>query len=223
MNAAELIEKVDWQKMDGLVPAVVQHASTGRVLMLGYMNRDALQKTVDTGQVTFYSRSRQKLWTKGETSGNTLNLSAIETDCDQDALVVHADPAGPTCHLNTESCFDFAKVAKENSKQTKPLNLVFLSQLHSVIEERKSASADTSYTAQLFKEGTKRMAQKVGEEGVEVALAAVTRDPSSEPATSDELLNESADLLFHLMVLLSSQGIILEEVASLLEARHGGS
>ncbi len=223
MSTAELIDKIDWQKMDGLVPAVVQHVTTQRVLMLGYMNREALQRTVDSGLVTFYSRSRQQLWTKGETSGNTLTLASIESDCDHDALVVHADPAGPTCHLNTESCFDTERIVTKKDSFTAPINLTFLSHLHAVIEQRKSESTDASYTAQLFDKGVKRMAQKVGEEGVEVALAAVTKDTNVTDNDAYELINESADLLFHLMVLLSSQGLGLQHVVERLESRHSNS
>lgn len=222
MNASELIDKIDWQKMDGLVPAVVQHSKTHRVLMVGYMNRDAFTRTVESGLVTFFSRSRQKLWTKGETSKNTLTLVAMETDCDQDALIIHAYPAGPTCHLNTESCFDSAKVVVRDDMYAHQHDLAFLMNLQHVIEQRKDASSESSYTAQLFGKGIKRIAQKVGEEGVEVALAAVDGDQKSGEVANNELLNESADLLFHLMVLLSAKDTSLQQVVGLLESRHSG-
>lgn len=192
----------DWAKGDGLLPAVVQHAITGQVLMLAYMNTAALQHTIATQQVTFYSRSRQQLWTKGETSGNLLQLRHIELDCDGDTLLVQAVPAGPTCHLGDVSCFGSAGHGGG-----------VLSALSRVIAERASAGDDGSYTASLLQAGIERCAQKVGEEGVEVALAATNRD-------DDGLLNESADLLYHLLVCLRARDLDLDQVLAALDGRR---
>lgn len=197
------IEQLSWDKVGGLIPAIVQDSHSGRVLMMGYMNRVALKKTLDTKLVTFFSRSREALWTKGETSGNHLELVEITADCDMDTLLVYAIPNGPTCHLGNTSCW-------EASQQP---SLTFLSELESVIAARKQAPTDSSYTAQLYSQGTKRIAQKVGEEGVEVALAATVND-------NQELLNESADLLYHLLVLLQNQGVSLKQVTDVLSQRH---
>lgn len=191
-----------WGKMDGLLPVVVQDASTSVVLMLGYMNRAALAATQRDGLVTFYSRSKQRLWRKGETSGNLLNLVAIRTDCDSDALLIAAQPAGPTCHLGTDSCFD-----------AQPEGAAWLASLERIVAQRASAAPADSYTARLLAEGLPKVAQKVGEEGVEVALAAVTRD-------SDGVKEEAADLLFHLLVLLRSREISLGAVVDCLRERH---
>lgn len=192
--------RLDWEKTDGLLPAIVQHADSGRVLMLGYMNRDALQRTLDSRQVTFWSRSRQQLWTKGETSGNVLALAGIATDCDGDALLVQARPAGPTCHLGRASCFERAPPEP-------------IAALDAIVASRRSASADGSYTARLFAGGVRRIAQKVGEEGVEVALAAVAQD-------DEALVGEAADLVYHLLVLLHARGCSLADVQAEL-ARRG--
>lgn len=197
------IEQLNWDKVGGLIPAIVQDSHSGRVLMMGYMNRVALKKTLDTKLVTFFSRSREALWTKGETSGNHLELVEITADCDMDTLLVYAIPNGPTCHLGNASCW-------EASQQP---SLTFLSELESVIAARKQAPTDSSYTARLYSQGTKRIAQKVGEEGVEVALAATVND-------NQELLNESADLLYHLLVLLQNQGVSLKQVTDVLSQRH---
>ena len=191
-----------WGKMDGLLPVVVQDASTSVVLMLGYMNRAALAATQRDGLVTFYSRSKQRLWRKGETSGNLLNLVAIRTDCDSDALLIAAQPAGPTCHLGTDSCFD-----------AEPEGAAWLASLERIVAQRASAAPADSYTARLLAEGLPKVAQKVGEEGVEVALAAVTRDV-------DGVTEEAADLLFHLLVLLRSREISLGAVVDCLRERH---
>ncbi len=193
--------------MDGLVPAVVQDALDGRVLMVGYMNEAALAHTQHSGQVTFWSRSQQKLWTKGETSGNTLALVSINLDCDRDCLLVLARPAGPTCHLGSDTCFD------RDSTAPRP-QLAFLAELERLITRREEERPAGSYTTTLFEAGTKRIAQKVGEEGVETALAATAGD-------DDELRNESADLLYHLLVLLRSRSLDLEQVLRTLQARHG--
>ncbi|MGM0525835.1 MAG: bifunctional phosphoribosyl-AMP cyclohydrolase/phosphoribosyl-ATP diphosphatase HisIE [Pseudomonadota bacterium] len=194
------IEQLDWDKMDGLLPCTVQHPLTGEVLMLGYMNRDAVSASLDSDKVTFYSRSKQRLWTKGESSGNVLQLQGIYADCDNDALLVQAIPHGPTCHLGTRSCFAEAPA---------PL----LQQLDELLASRKDADPEQSYTAKLFAAGIKRAAQKVGEEGVEVALAAAVRD-------QQELVNESADLLYHLLVVLQASDTNLEAVLEVLQQRR---
>ena len=196
-------DELDWAKGDGLLPAIVQDAETGRVLMLGYMNAEALEKTRATGHVTFFSRSKQRLWTKGETSGNTLELVETRIDCDRDTLLVQARPHGPTCHTGTATCFGEA---------VRP-PLAFLGELERVIEARRGADPASSYTAKLLDRGVKRCAQKVGEEGVEVALAATA-------GNRVELVNESADLLYHLLVVLAASEVGLEDVLKVLEDRH---
>ncbi|MBO1519494.1 bifunctional phosphoribosyl-AMP cyclohydrolase/phosphoribosyl-ATP diphosphatase HisIE [Oceanisphaera sp. DM8] len=185
------------------MPVVVQDCHSGRVLMLGYMNQDALAQTLASKQVTFYSRTKNRLWTKGESSGHFLQLTDISTDCDNDTLLALVEPIGPTCHLGHTSCFN---------QQTLP-DLVFLSELEQVIADRKGADATSSYTASLYASGTKRIAQKVGEEGVETALAATVHD-------HNELINESADLLYHLTVLLQQEELQLSDVIAKLQARH---
>jgi len=195
--------KIDFEKGGGLVPAIVQDAKTEQVLMLGYMNEASLSKTQDTGLVTFYSRSRQELWTKGETSGNTLRLKSITVDCDNDTLLVRAIPTGPTCHEGTVSCFG----------DKGPEGLGFLSYLEDLIEDRKTADPDSSYTASLLQGPLRRAAQKVGEEGVETALAAVAE-------TEDKLRSETADLVYHLLVLLAAKGVKFESVIAELMNRH---
>ena len=195
--------KIDFEKGGGLVPAIVQDAKTEQVLMLGYMNQASLAKTQDTGLVTFYSRSRKELWTKGETSGNTLKLQSITVDCDHDTLLVRATPTGPTCHEGTTSCFG----------DKGPDGLGFLAYLEHLIEDRKSADADSSYTASLLHGPLRRAAQKVGEEGVETALAAVAE-------TEDKLTSEAADLVYHLLVLLAAKDVKFESVIAELKSRH---
>jgi phosphoribosyl-ATP pyrophosphohydrolase/phosphoribosyl-AMP cyclohydrolase len=192
-----------WQKMNNLIPAIVQHAATGAILMQGFMNQEALTATLTSGKATFYSRSKQALWLKGETSDNFLNVRQVLTDCDKDSLLIACIPMGPTCHLGTESCFPEQKLTQQN----------FLSQLEQVIEYKKHENVEESYTAYLFSKGTTKIAQKVGEEGVEVALAAVAE-------TKDDLLGECADLFYHTLVLLADKGIKLEEVMSILQERH---
>ncbi len=194
---------LDWAKVDNLMPAIVQHWASGEVLMQGFMNPEALAATLESGHVTFFSRTKQRLWTKGESSGHFLNLKAISTDCDQDCLLIAADPIGPTCHKGTPSCFDGHPVP--------PLG--FLAELEQVLAGRKSADPESSYTARLYAKGTKRIAQKVGEEGVEVALAAMAKD-------REELINESADLLYHLTVLLQNENLQLADVVTRLKERH---
>ena len=198
--SADDIGSLAWDKQNGLLPAIVQDATTLRVLMLGYMNRDALRLTLSTRKATFYSRSRDQLWTKGETSGHTLDVVGIETDCDADTLLVTAHPHGPTCHLGTASCFADA-----------PTRMI--GELDGIIAARQRERPAGSYTAGLFESGTARIAQKVGEEGVEVALAAVTADDQA-------LLGEAADLLYHLLVLLRARGLSMREVDAVLEQRH---
>jgi phosphoribosyl-ATP pyrophosphohydrolase/phosphoribosyl-AMP cyclohydrolase len=197
---------LDWDKGGGLLPAIVQHARTGRVLMLGYMNDAALRATLGGGRVVFYSRSREALWTKGETSGNYLNVVDVSTDCDSDSILVLADPIGPTCHKGTESCF-------ADAASTDAQRLAFLALLENIIANRIADQPEGSYTAKLYAMGTGRIAQKVGEEGVETALAAVSRD-------DEGLVGECADLLFHLLVLLKSRELDLELVVAELKARH---
>ncbi|EPL4466878.1 bifunctional phosphoribosyl-AMP cyclohydrolase/phosphoribosyl-ATP diphosphatase HisIE [Proteus mirabilis] len=201
MNNTKLAQ-LDWQKVDNLMPVIIQNAISGDVLMLGYMDKAALEMTLNSGKVTFYSRTKQRLWTKGETSGNFLKLVDIYPDCDNDTLLILAHPIGPTCHNGTESCF-----APAQSQWG------FLYELENLLRERKSASPDSSYTAQLYASGTKRIAQKVGEEGVETALAATVND-------REELKNEASDLLYHLMVLLQDQSLSLSDVIDCLQKRN---
>ena len=200
------VATLDFEKTGGLLPAVVQHAESGAVLMLGYMNREALRETLARRRVVFYSRSRQRLWEKGETSGHTLELTAVRTDCDRDTLLVTAIPAGPVCHLGTATCFGGAAPAAAG-------RLAFLGALETVIAQRMADRPEGSYTARLHAQGPKRIAQKVGEEGLEVALAAVAE-------ADDKLVAESADLLYHLLLLLASRGLRLEHVVAELESRH---
>jgi len=195
--------KIDFEKGGGLVPAIVQNANSGKVLMLGYMNAAALAKTQESGQVTFFSRSRQTLWTKGETSGNTLDLVSLSVDCDNDTLLVLARPNGPTCHTGTETCFDDGSAP----------SLSFLNTLENVIKSRENDDESKSYTAKLLSGPLHKISQKVGEEGVEVALAAVAE-------SDDDLKNEAADLIYHLMVLLRAKKIDLAEVTDVLKNRH---
>ncbi len=199
----ENINDLAWQKMDDLLPAIIQHAATGAILMQGYMSQESLAATLDTGKATFFSRSKQALWVKGETSGNFLNVQQVLSDCDQDSLLIACTPIGPSCHLGTESCFPEQKLTQQN----------FLSQLEQVIASKKEDDPKESYTAHLFSRGTTKMAQKVGEEGVEVALAAVAE-------TKEDLLGECADLFYHTLVLLADQKIDLSEVMAVLQQRH---
>lgn len=195
--------KIDFEKGGGLVPAIVQDADTLQVLMLGYMNSESVSKTNETGLVTFYSRSRKTLWTKGETSGNTLALVTMTIDCDRDTILVKAKPTGPTCHEGTVSCF-----GSEGAE-----GVGFLSYLETLIEGRKTADPESSYTAQLLQGPLRRAAQKVGEEGVETALAAVAE-------TDDKLVSEAADLIYHTLVLLAAKDLKLDVVVAELKSRH---
>ena len=199
------IETLAWDKMGGIIPAVVQDARTGDVLMLGYMNAEALGETLGNGFVTFFSRSKQRLWQKGETSGNRLRLSGIFTDCDDDSLLVLATPEGPVCHLGTRSCFEAPKAG-----------IGWLSQLSAIIAERAQSGDASSYTRKLLDAGPAKIGQKIGEEGVEVALAAVSRDV-------DGCVEEVADLVYHVSVLMEARGFGWEEVAARLRDRHASA
>ncbi len=205
MNQQQLAARIDWQKVDGLVPAIIQDFTSSQVLMMGYMNQEALEKTLVTEKVTFFSRTKNRLWTKGEESGNNLNLVNISLDCDNDTLLIKVKPVGATCHTGTVSCWDEDK--KEETQ------LVWLYQLEQLLAKRKDADPSSSYTASLYARGTKRISQKVGEEGVEVALAATSGD-------KEELVCESADLLYHLFVLLQDQGLSFDDVINKLKQRH---
>lgn len=196
------IETLDWDKNAGLIPAVIEDAVSGRVLMLAYMNRESLQKTLETKRVTFFSRSKGRLWTKGETSGNFLNLVDLAADCDKDTLLVTVNAEGPACHLGTTSCFGDLQSRWQ-----------FLRDLEVLLASRKGADPATSYTTSLYARGTKRIAQKVGEEGVETALAATVHD-------REELRNEAADLVYHLLVLLQAENLELADVIDILRERH---
>ena len=203
MNDSLNSETLAWDPHTGLLPAIIQHASSGRVLMLGYMSRESLTQTQASRRVTFFSRSRQQLWTKGESSGNWLNVVAISGDCDADTLLILAHPEGPTCHLGTETCFD------------PPLDPDFaeLANLDATIAQRLRDRPDGSYTTSLIEKGVLRVAQKVGEEGVEVALAGAAQ-------TTEQLENEAADLLYHLGVLLRVRESSLAKVLAVLRARR---
>lgn len=196
--------EIDFKKMNGLVPAIVQDEQTKTVLMLGYMNEEAYRKTVETGKVTFWSRSRNTLWTKGETSGNYLNLKDIKVDCDNDTLLIKAIPEGPTCHKGTDTCW-----GETNEKNP----LLFLSELQDFINKRHEEMPEGSYTTSLFKEGLNRMAQKVGEEALELVIEACN-------GTNDRLIYEGSDMLYHLIVLLTSKGLRIEDMAAELAERH---
>lgn len=196
-------ESIDFQKGSGLIPAIVQDASSRKVLMLGYMNEEAYQQTRETGLVTFYSRSRQTLWTKGETSGNSMAVRKILIDCDRDTLLILADPAGPVCHDGPDTCFN----------EINRGDIHFIDHLQEVIRERKHDLPENSYTARLFRGGTPLIARKVGEEAVECVIESLGSDP-------DRFLNEAADLLFHYLVLLADKGWSLEDVARILRDRH---
>lgn len=201
LNAADL-DSLAWDKMDGLLPAVVQDAQSGLVLMVGYVDRNALNATFESGFVTFYSRSKQRLWMKGETSGNRLKLVEARADCDDDAILILADPEGPTCHTGTASCF---------AHQVE--GAAWLGVLSRIIASRAGSDAEQSYTVRLLSKGADKIAQKIGEEGVEVALAAVTRDNAG-------IAEEAADLLYHLSVLLEAKGMSWNDVTAVLRDRH---
>ena len=195
---------IDFGKCGGLVPAIIQDATTNKVLMLGYMNQEALDKTKETGLVTFFSRSRQTLWTKGETSGNYLKLVDMKIDCDNDTLLVKAIPAGPICHKGTDTCWG-------ETNESSPLT--FLTQLQDFIEKRHEEMPEGSYTTSLFRDGLNRMAQKVGEEALELVIEATN-------GSNERMVYEGADMLYHLIVLLTSKGLRIEDLASELRERH---
>lgn len=196
--------KIDFEKMGGLVPAIIQDATTKNVLMLGFMNEEAYQKTIDTRHITFWSRTRQTLWTKGETSGHFLNLVSMQIDCDNDTLLVKVNPVGPTCHKGTDTCW-----GEDNDKNP----LLFLGELQDFINKRKEEMPEGSYTTSLFTKGVNKIAQKVGEEALETVIEATN-------GTNDHLVYEASDLLYHLLVLLTEKGLRIEDVASELQQRH---
>ena len=198
------LPKIDWKKINGLVPAIVQDASTRQVLMLGYMNAAALKKTLASKKVTFFSRSKQRLWTKGESSGHFLKVVSVAVDCDNDTLLILANPAGPTCHRGTVSCFGNGALAG---------GVGFLAHLDQVVAARLKSGDKSSYTVRLVQEGVARVAQKVGEEGVETALAALQKN-------AREFTGEAADLLYHLIVLLRAKKLSLADAIAVLEKRH---
>lgn len=195
---------IDFEKMNGLVPAIIQDATTKNVLMLGFMNKDAYEKTVTTKKVTFWSRSRQCLWTKGETSGNFLNLVSIQSDCDSDTLLIKVHPDGPTCHKGTDTCW-----GEDNDMNP----LLFLTELQDFIEKRHDEMPEGSYTTSLFKKGINRMAQKVGEEALETVIEATN-------GSDEQLIYEASDMFYHLIVLLTSKGLRIEDIAKELQKRH---
>ena len=195
---------IDFKKGNGLVPAIIQDDETKNVLMLGYMNEEAYEKTLATGLVTFYSRSRQCLWMKGETSGNVLHLVSIKVDCDGDTLLVRVHPEGPTCHTGTDTCW-----GEKNEQEP----LLFLKELQQFIEKRYQEMPEGSYTTSLFRDGLNRMAQKVGEEALEAVIEAVN-------GTDERLIYECSDMLYHLIVLLTSKGLSIEDIAKELQVRH---
>lgn len=194
---------LDFEKVDGLIPAIIQDNETSKVLMLGYMNEEALEKTQATGKVTFYSRTKQRLWTKGEESGNFLALVSIDADCDKDTLLIKVNPVGPVCHTGSDTCFG------ENNKE----DILFFKYLQEFIEKRHKEMPEGSYTTSLFESGINRMAQKVGEEALESVIEACN-------GTNDRLIYESADMLYHLIVMLTSKGLSIEDLARELQKRH---
>ncbi len=202
MDKSPIINKLDFKKGNGILPAVIQDSETRQVLMLGYMNREALDRTLRDGRVTFYSRSKERLWTKGETSGNFLEVKGIKTDCDNDTILVQASPAGPVCHTGSDTCFD------ETNE-----NRHFLHHLERVIQERRDEPSGESYTSSLFRKGINKVAQKVGEEAVELVIEA-------KDDNDDLFLGEAADLMYHYLVLLAAKGKTLNEVIQVLESRH---
>jgi phosphoribosyl-ATP pyrophosphohydrolase/phosphoribosyl-AMP cyclohydrolase len=199
---------MNFDKMQGLIPAIIQDAETRRVLMLGYMNKEAYDITVQTGKVTFWSRSRQTIWTKGETSGNYLNVVDIKNDCDQDTLLIRVHPTGPVCHTGTDTCW-----GEKNEVLTDNNPLLFLSELQDFIEERHRQMPEGSYTTSLFKDGLNRMAQKVGEEALELVIEAVN-------GSNERMVYEGSDMLYHLIVLMTSKGMRIEQLAEELMQRH---
>ncbi len=199
-----MLMEIDFEKQGGLVPAIIQDSITNNVLMLGYMNQEAYEQTIKTGKVTFWSRSRQCHWTKGETSGNFLNLVSIKSDCDNDTLLVRVNPVGPACHLGTDTCWG-------EKNEANPL--LFLTELQDFINKRHEEMPEGSYTTSLFKDGLNRMAQKVGEEALEAVIEATN-------GTNERLIYEASDMFYHLIVLLTSKGLRIENIAQELQVRH---
>lgn len=198
------VDTIDFEKMDGLVPAIIQDAKSLKVLMLGFMNKEAYDKTLETGKVTFYSRTRKCIWTKGETSGNFLNVVSIKNDCDNDTLLIQVNPVGPVCHTGADTCWN-------EKNEANPL--LFLSYLQDFINKRHEEMPEGSYTTSLFKDGINRMAQKVGEEALEAVIEATN-------GTNERLVYEGSDLLYHLIVLLTAKGLRIEDLAKELQVRH---
>jgi phosphoribosyl-ATP pyrophosphohydrolase/phosphoribosyl-AMP cyclohydrolase len=207
MTATMTMPDLDWDKLKGLAPAIVQHAGNGAVLMMGYMNREALAATTTTGRVTFWSRSRGRLWTKGETSAHFLDVRSVAVDCDRDTLLILAEPRGPACHLGTATCWG------QSAPQSEAQRLAFLSKLENIIAQRIATRPEGSYTAKLLEGGVRRIAQKVGEEGLELALAAVAQ-------SDEEIIGEAADLMYHSLLLLKVKGLSLAQIVAELAARH---
>lgn len=205
MSVTEM--NIDFEKMGGLVPAIIQDADTRNVLMLGFMNEEAYRKTLDTGRVTFWSRTRQTLWTKGETSGNFLELVSMAIDCDNDTLLVKVHPHGPTCHKGTDTCWAEDNTMQQNSP------LLFLKELQDFIEQRHEEMPEGSYTTRLFRDGVNKMAQKLGEEALETVIEATN-------GSNDKLIYEAGDTLYHLLVLLTAKGLRIEDIALELQRRH---
>jgi phosphoribosyl-ATP pyrophosphohydrolase/phosphoribosyl-AMP cyclohydrolase len=204
MKELKDISLIDFEKLNGLIPAVVQDNQTQKVLMVGFMNADAVNKTMESGQVTFFSRTKNRLWTKGEESGNFLNVVSVLIDCDNDTLLVKANPLGPVCHTGADTCFE------ENNLKG---DIQFLSYLQDLIDQRKREMPEGSYTTSLFTKGTRKITQKVGEEAVETIIGAMAND-------DENFLYESADLIYHLMVLLTHKGFRIEDIAAELKSRH---
>ena len=198
------VDTIDFEKMDGLVPAIIQDAKSLKVLMLGFMNKEAYDKTLETGKVTFYSRTRKCIWTKGETSGNFLNVVSIKNDCDNDTLLIQVNPVGPVCHTGADTCWN-------EKNEANPL--LFLTYLQDFINKRQEEMPEGSYTTSLFKDGINRMAQKVGEEALEAVIEATN-------GTNERLVYEGSDFLYHLIVLLTAKGLRIEDLAKELQVRH---
>ena len=207
MNVLTGLEQVDFDKLNGLVPAVVQDNLSGKVLMVGFMNQEALRKTNEAGKVTFFSRTKNRLWTKGEESGNFLNVVSILVDCDNDTLLIKANPVGPVCHTGADTCF---------SEINKGAEIAFLSYLQDIIDKRKKEMPEGSYTTSLFNKGTSKISQKVGEEAVETIIGAMAND-------NENFIYEAGDLIYHLLVLLSHKGFRIEDVVGELRKRHKDS
>lgn len=204
MRQLKDISKLDFNKMDGLIPAIIQDAETKNVLMLGFMNEEALVKTNEIGKVTFFSRTKNRLWTKGEESGNFLNVVSIALDCDDDTLLIRVNPVGPVCHLGDDTCFEEKNAAND---------IQFLSYLQDFIDKRKAEMPEGSYTTSLFNDGTRKITQKVGEEAVETIIGAMAND-------DENFIYEAGDLLYHLIVLLTHKGFRIEDVVKELKKRH---